>query len=470
MRHPSLALALTAACALTARAAVPFPDTPDPAYADGSKFAAEEITVALRGKELEDAGKIAESVKTYDDFREKLAAAMAARLAHSADLSLAAINPWLPAPDREKAQRALEDSLTELHSHSLRLGVHYSFHVSLVEKLGKKPSDEVAARSRGYEFLRNIQTALNLVAMAKPEDYRIRRTAALNLRATALAEKPLAPAVAAARALPPAAAEAAKFAAGLAKMRDPLTQLTADTFALDAICTELIHADPANAAYWLHRGHVRLARGWRRGAAADYLVAEALAPQDAGLAALRTAIQAAPELPVSIWQEYVGAEAEHRIVTVHTLEKMTGEKPGPLAEPIERHARAAIRNRARRLYACSFITEAAPRAAALQWVQARHELKTAMFPVLPPEIGNAFGPEVQAAGQDALAILGVHHRYAPLFAAAEPFWRAHVNLFLHAQHAVGVAAAIDVAAAVAPQADWLPLARQQLERLRAATK
>lgn len=460
---------LLAASAIAAHA-VTFPDTPNPAYADGTKFAAEELTVALRAKELEDAGKIAESVKTYDDFREKLAAEMASRLAHSADLSLAVINPWLPEPERERAQRELEDSIAELHSHSLRLGTQYSFHASLIEKLGNKPSDEIAARSRSYEFLRNLQTALNLVAMAKPEYYRARRSVALALRAAALADQPLAPAVATARALPPAAETVGKFAAGLAKTRDPLTSLTADTLALDAVCSELIVSDPANAAYWIQRGHVRLARGWRRGAAADYVVAAALAPQHADLAALRTAIQAAPELPVSVWQEYVGSEAEYRIVTVHTLEKLNNQPPGPLAEPIERHARAALRNRARRLYACSFIGEATPRAVALQWVKARHELKAAMFPVLPRELGDAFGPEVQAAGQNTLAVLAVHHRFAPLFASAEPFWRAHTELFLRAQHPTGVAACIDVATVVAPQAEWLPLARQHLATLQAAAK
>lgn len=54
-----------------------------------------------------------------------------------------------------------------------------------------------------------------------------------------------------------------------------------------------------------------------------------------------------------------------------------------------------------------------------------------------------------------------------LFAATEPFWRAHIDLFLRVQHAVGGAAAIAVAATNAPPADWLPLARLQLERRRA---
>lgn len=462
-------LALLVACTLTAHA-VTFPDTPNPAYADDTKFAAEELTLALRAKELDDAGKTSESAKLYDDFREKLAAEMAARLAHNADLSLTTINPWLPEPARDQAQLEIENSIPALHSLSLRLGTQYSFHASLIEKLGKTPSDEVAARSQSYEFLRNLQTALNLIAMSKPEDYRARRAAALALRAAALSDQPLAPAVATARALPPAADQVAKFAAGLAKTREHLTSLTADTLALDAVCSELIVSDPANASYWIQRGHVRLARGWRRGAAADYVIAAALAPQPAELAALKTAIQAVPEYPATIWQEYVGIEAEKRIVTVHALEKLNQQQPGALAEPFERHARAALRNRARRLYVCSFIGEAAPRAAALQWVQTHHTLRSAMFPVLPPELGAAFGPELQAAGQNVQAILAVHDRFAPLFATAEPFWRAHTELFLRLQHPVGVAAAIDVAAVVVPQAEWLPLARQHLATLQAAAK
>ncbi|MBX3736870.1 MAG: hypothetical protein KF715_09290 [Candidatus Didemnitutus sp.] len=462
-------LAFLAATSLTAHA-VTFPDQPDPAYADGTKFAAEELALALRAKNLEDAGKVAESVKAYDDFRERLAAEMAARLAHNADLSLATINPWLPEPARHQAQLEIENSIPELHSLSLRLGTQYSLQSSLIEKLGKTPSDEVAARTSGYEFLRNIQTALNLVALAQPADYRARRAVALALRADTLAEKPLASAIATARALPPPADAVAKFAAGLAQAREHLTSLTADTLALDAVCSELIVSDPARAAYWIQRAHVRLARGWRRGAVADFLVAAALAPQDDGLAALRTAIQAAPEYPASIWQEYVGLEAGKRIIAVHTLEKLGRQTPGPLAEPFERHARAALRNRARRLYACSFIGDAAPRTASLQWVQTHHVLNSAMFPVLSPEIGAAFGPELQAAGQNVSAVLAVHDRFAPLFATAEPFWRAHVDLFLRLQQPVAAAAAIEIATAIAPQADWLPLARQHLATLSAAAK
>lgn len=455
-----------AACAVT------LPDEPDPALAALAQVEAAALFVAFEAQKLGSAGQSAAAAKALIDFQARLGAEMAARQAQCADLSVTALSPWVSAQERSDADTALEAAIPRLHALSWQLTPFLITQPDTLERSSAKPSTEISTRAKAYQLIQGAHQGVTLGQIAQSASVATRREAAASLRQRAMAEQALDDAVAQVRALPPAAPEVARFAATLTapEVFPLLLQETADTFALDAVFSELIDADPANAAHWLARGRVRYERGWRRGAVGDYLAAAALTPQDPALAPLRQLLEGTPGIPASVWQEFVSAEAAMQVITARTLAQLAGEEPAPLAAPSERAARAATRNRARRFYACSFIGDPTERAAALQWVGEHHAAKSALFPVLAPDIINAFSTEARAANGDAGTLLRVHHRYAPLFGGTEFFWRAHVALFLRARHAVAASAAFDAAAAAVPQAEWLPAARSELARLLSSAK
>lgn len=456
--------------ALAADAAVAFPDTPG---ADVNALNDEALAVGLATQQHTAAARHDEALAQSAAMQEKIAAEMAARLATAADLSLAVVCPWLPEAERVAADATLEALLPDLHQLSWTLAAYVATAAGNLKAAGKEVSAETAARASAYELLVRSNQAANVGQLMQGANFRATRELAAELRRTCLAQQPVDALVARARELPAPPKQLRDLAALTARPAQfpSLIALTADTCALDALYTGFIDADPAHAPHWLARGRVRFERGWRRGAIADLFVATALAPEDPGVAALRELIVAAPETPAGIWQEYVGEDAAIQVTAVRTLSQLANLPPTPAPERHERGARAATRNRARRLYACSFIGDDTQRTAALAWVAARHTLKRTFFPIIPDELGAQFGTDVQAAGNNALAVLKIHNRYAPLFAGTEGFWQRHTNLLAQVGQYPAALAALDAAAQVAPEAGWIASFRSQIQaRLAPAAK
>lgn len=462
MRPLFSAALLTLAIAGAAHATVPLPD--QPSVTDLASFRLECESSAATILLLDRTGKSAEATKLHARLWERYDAEVFARRAQAADLSLAVVNPWLTAAERTAAADQLKRAAAELTDLATFTMPDPATRDQFLEKIGRKLTDADRERAKTHLLLQKIRNGIAINQLTNRELAARRREVVARLEKLAETSEPIEAAITDARDLPLASEAvrslAANFSDGAAV--DAMGQLTADSFALDATLTQLIASDPANPTFWLARARGRWALGWRPAAVIDLVVASNFNPNDPGVLELSAKVRAVPPQVASIWQEAVDAENVQFIMRARRVREMAGEPPEALAPDLERTARAAVRNRARRLYACSFISKSGNRAAAFQFVDEQNSLAPGSFPVIAEELGTQFGAEADATGTDGRAAFAVHHRYAPLYGTTEAFWYRHVRLFIAANQPAGARVALEVASAMFPEAPWVAEFRAHL--------
>lgn len=456
---------LALALAVATRAAVPLPD--QPGVTDLAAFRAACESSAATILLLDRTGKSAEATKLHAALWERYDAEVFARRAQAADLSLAVVNPWLTAAERTAATEKLTRAAADLADLATFTMPDPATRDQFLAKLGRQVTDADRQRAQTHLLLQKIRNGIAINQLTHRDLAARRREIVARLERLAAAAEPLDAAITDARDLPLAAeavrALAANFSDGAAV--DAMFQLTSDSLALDATLTQLIASDPANLTFWLARARSRFALGWRAAAIVDLTIASNFQTDDPGVKALTEKIRAVPAQVASLWQESVDGENVQFIMRARRVREMAGEPAEALVPDLERTARAAVRNRARRLYACSFISKPASRAAAFKLIDEENSLAPGLFPVLAPEISPQFGIDADAAGTDGRAAFAVHHRYAPLFGTTEAFWYRHVRLFISANQIPGARVALEVASAMFPEAPWVAEFRAHLDSL-----
>lgn len=190
----------------------------------------------------------------------------------------------------------------------------------------------------------------------------------------------------------------------------------------------------------------------------DLIVALSIAPDCEGAKTAREEFNA---MPRGVGQVYLEPVDEVRLAGVG-LSVLFGGMPKGEGERV---ASAARRNFGRRLLACSFLPDPAERKAALAWVLEHNrengDLRCQAF----LDAVNTMDGELKTAGGDARAVFAVHNRHAPVLAPEAAYWRMRCALMVAIGQKVAAQAAIDVAEALDPKADWLEGARAEAEKL-----
>lgn len=452
-----------------ATAALPLPDQPE----------AGEVSL-LRERLDRDAnfvrllaagGKTAEATKLEQSLWDRYDAEFAARQAEAADLSLASLNPYLPTAERQAAAAALAGRIKELAALAGFANPDLADRPRHLEKTGQPVSEAARTRAQTQATLRQIRQKIQMAQLADYAVTDLRRAVVARLEREAAAAQPLEAAVTEARRL----ASTAEAIQGLAKnfadagTLDFLFQQTADSFAYEATLTALIESDPSRVSFWLARARGRFQFGWRQGAVVDLTVASHLEPANPGVAELADRIKAIHPIIAAILPEFVDRDAANAVIRARQAAASAGQPPTELAPELERAARAAVRNQARRLYAASFTTKPELRRQALAYAAQVAPLPPGLFPFLPPELGQQFAAELEAAKTDASKTFAILQRYAPLYGTAEGFWQRQLAVLLAANQAAGARAALDVAQAAFPAAAWVNEARSKLDPAPSAT-
>lgn len=419
---------------------IPLPD--QPGIADLAQFRLECQSTASTTALLEQSGKSAEAAQLQARLWERYDEEVFSRRAQAADLSLAVVNPWLSAAERAAATEQLTRATTGLSDLATFTFPDPATRDQLLAKLGREVTETDRSRAKAYLLLQKIRQGIMVNQLADRSLTERRQELVARLERLAAGGESLDAAVKEARALP-ATSEAVRSIGstfGNLDAVESFRQLTGESFALDATLTSLIAADPANTIFWLARARVRFALGWRPAAIVDLAIASNFSPEDAGVLALRDQIRAVPSQVASLWQESV-----------------VPENGSPAA--LERAERAALRNRGRHIYASSFIGKPPVRLAALRYTDEQNPLLKSSATVLTPPLIQRFQEDKAAAGKDMLAVLAVHHRYAPYFAVTDGFWQLQVAHCIASDQTSGAGAALAVADSLFPSAAWLPQAR-----------
>ncbi len=211
--------------------------------------------------------------------------------------------------------------------------------------------------------------------------------------------------------------------------------------------------------FWLARARARFLLGWRAGAVVDLTIADNLTPDLPGVEALTKRIKETPVSIAAICQEWVDPENAREVVRQHDLAQKGGKPVGELSPALERTARAAIRNRARRLYAASFVNRADLRASSIHLIAGANPVPPGLFPFVRPELVRQYQAELSAAGNDATTHIAIQQRYAPLFGITEGFWQRQTSLLLGIRQNDAALAATDIAGAMFADAAWVKEAR-----------
>jgi len=469
MRLAPLALALLVAITRVAVAAIPLPDTPTVTDLDEFQLRCQSQQAAIGL--MESTGQKEKAAELRARLWERYDAELVARRCQLADLSLAALNPFIPAEERKAAADSLGATVAQIARLSTFHTPDAAERVRHLELAGQRPTEAQRERADTHATLKKIREQLAREALAHPEIADLLRDLVAQLTRAAAAKQPLGEILTQVRALPSSGDAYQNLTQRFAEpgLIEALFLRTGESLALEATLTALIAADPANATFWLARARARAQLGWRAGATLDLTVAVNIQRDVPGADALTQRLKETPVSVAALCQEWVDPESANEVIRQHRMAQMGGLPVTGLAPALERTARAAVRNRARRLYATSFVNKPELRARAIRLIAEENPLPPGLFPFVGPELGQQYEAALAAAGNDRAKHFAIQQGYAAIFGITEGFWHKQIALLLALREDTAAFAATDVATAVAPQADWLPLARQQLERLRAAT-
>lgn len=463
MRLPSLILALLVPFALAARAAVPLPDTPTETDLEEFRLTcqSQQATIAL----MESTGQKEKAAELRAKLWERYDAELAARRCQLADLSLAALNPFIPAEERKAANDALGSTVAQLAKLSIFSSPDAADRVRQIELSGQRATDAQRERADTHATLKKIRDQLALTALSHPEVTNLLRDLVAQLTRTAAAKQPLGEILTQIRALP-SSGDAYKNLTEKFSQPDVIEALfhrTGESLALEATLTALIEADPANATFWLARARARQKLGWRAGATLDLTVAVNIQRDVPGADALTKRIKETPVSVGAVCQEWVEYETALEVMRQHRIAQMAEQPFAELIPALERTARAAVRNRARRLYATSFVGKPELRARALPLIAEENPLSPLLFPFIGPELGQQYEAELAAAGNDRAKHFAVHQRYAGILGLTEGFWHKQISLLLALRENTAALAATDIAGAMFAEAEWVKEARAKAD-------
>ncbi len=454
-------LILLAALPIIARAALPLPDTPTVTDLENFKLScqSQQSTLSL----MESSGQKEKAAALRAALWERYDAELSARRCQLADTSLAALNPFLPAADRKAAADALAPAIQQLAELSTFVSPDPGARFHHLEQAGGRPTDAQRAQAETHATLRQIREQLSLEALAHPEVAALRRDLVAKLSHAAAAKQSLAEHLATARELPVASEALENLTRKFAEpdLIEELYRRTGESLALEATLTALIEAAPANEVFWLARARARQQLGWRAGAILDLTVAANITPNPPGSEALTKFLKETPVSVTAVCQEWVDPDHALEVMRQHRMAQMGGLPVTELAPALERTARAAVRNRARRLYATSFVNKPETRQRAIPLIAEANPVPPGLFPFVGPELGQQYEAELAAAGNDGARHIAIQQRYAALFGVTEAFWHHQISLLLGTGQNAAAFAATDIAGAMFADAAWIKEAREK---------
>ncbi|MEN9403270.1 MAG: hypothetical protein RL091_1973 [Verrucomicrobiota bacterium] len=458
-----LAFLLVAVLPLLARAALPLPDTPTVTDLEEFQLTCQSLQATL--SLMESTGQKEKAAALRTQLWERYDAELFARRCALADLSLAALNPFIPAGERKAAADSLGSTVAQIARLSTFPVPDAADRVRALELAGQRPSDFDRERADTHATLKNIREQLARESLSHPEVTQLLRDLVAQLTRAAAAKQPIGPILAQARELPTSGDAYKNLTQRFAEpdVIEALFYRTGESLALEATLTALIEADPANATFWLARARARQQLGWRAGATLDLTVAVNLTPNPPGSEALTKLLKETPVSVAAVCQEWVSPENANEVMRLHRMAQMGDLPITELAPALERTARAAVRNRARRLYATSFVNKPEIRARAIPLIAEANPVPPGLFPFVGPELGQQYEAELAAAGNDGAKHIAIQQRYAALFGVTEAFWYRQITLLLGAGQNAAAFAATDVAGAMFSEAAWIKEAREKAD-------
>lgn len=454
---------LLATLPLAARAAIPLPDTPSVTDLEEFRLTcqSQQATLSL----MESTGQKEKAAALGAALWERYDAEIFARRCALADLSLAALNPFLPAAERQAASDALGSAVAQLAELSTFASPDAASRLRILGQAGATPTETQRTRAETHATLQKIREQLALEAIALPEVAHLRRDMVAKLTRAAVARQPLEELLATTRELPTATEALANLTRKFAEpgVIEELFVRTGESLALEATLTALVEAAPANSVFWLARARARLKLGWRAGAVADLTIASHLDPATPGVSALGQTLRETPASLAAVCQEWVEPDDANEVIRLRQVAQAAGQPATALAPALERSARAAFRNRARRLYATSFLNKPETRQRAITQIARENPVPPGLFPFVGPEFGQQFEAEITASATDAAQRFAVLQRHAALFGVTEGFWYQHVVSLLGTGQQAAAFAATDIAGAMFAQSTWVKEARAKTE-------
>ncbi len=463
MRLVPLVLALLVQLALAARAALPLPDTPTVTDLDEFQLScqSQQATIGL----MESTGQKEKAAELRARLWESYDAELFARRCQLADLSLAALNPFIAPEDRKAAADSLGATVAQIARLSTFHSPDAAERARHLELAGQRPTDAQRERADTHATLKKIREQLARETLAHPEVANLLRDLVAQLTRTAAAKQPLGEILTQVRALPSSGDAYQNLTQKFAEpdVIEALFHRTGESLALEATLTALIAADPANATFWLARARARAQLGWRVGATLDLTVAVNIQHDVPGADALTKRLKETPVSVAALCQEWVDPENANEVMRQHRMAQMGDLPITELAPALERTARAAVRNRARRLYATSFMNKPELRARALPLIAEDNPVPPLLFPFIGPELGQQYEAELAAAGNDRAKHFAVHQRYAGILGLTEGFWHKQISLLLVLRENTAALAATDIAGAMFAEAEWVKEARAKAD-------
>lgn len=392
---------------------------------------------------------------------------LAAAHAKAADLHLALFNPFDPAT-AEQVEAELAPVQAELKRLSKNNSLLRQSRPDQLERLGETADDNATLAGKLYTVALQQQTLLsmhglvNLAGTAAKESAAPSPGALYQRLEAAAASQDEVPSVAVQIAveeigsgLRPDAEmieRADDFADTLGYIRSMLLDHVTALEALDYALTVC----PGSAPLWAQRAQVRVTAGDAAGAYRDILIASAI---DEEAEPVQAAKKAFMDVPSRVDQVYLEPVNEAQLAGVALSLAFGGTASGEN----DLIAAAARRNFGRRIYAASLLKQRDERQAALAWVVS-HGRENGTLPCQALKDALAgWEEENAAAGNSVPAILAVHNRHIGVLAGIAPFWKIRFNLFLEIGRKDDAQAALDVAEALQPDADWLPDAKARLD-------
>ncbi len=454
---------LLAALPLTVFGAIPLPD--QSTVTDLQEFRLSCQSQAATISLLESTGEKDKAATLRARLWERYDAELFVRRCALADTSLAALNPFLPTAERKAAADALAPAVAQLAELSTFAFPDPAARARELEQAGGRPTDAQRARAETHETLQKIREQLSLEALALPGVAALRRDLVTQLTRAAATRQPLGELLVMARDIPVATESLQNLTRKFAEpdLIEELYRRTGDSLVLEATLTALIEAAPTNEVFWLARARARLQLGWRSGAAIDATIGGNLAPASPGLEPVSKLLKEVPASVTGICQEWVDSDDAMDVMRLHRMAEMGNLPVTELAPALERTARAAVRNRARRLYATSFVNKPEARQRALALIAEANLLPPGLFPFVAPELGQQYEAELAAAGTDTTKLVAIQQRHAALFGITEGFWHHQIMLLYRGGQPAAAYAATDIAGAMFSDSAWIKEVRDRTD-------